>query len=317
MSVGLSNARLSNSNMPSKSSLVIATIVFPDDSSETNVLLLLESIRAFAGSLSEVEIWCYTPESEDEISSKIRTRIDEMGVELIPFDMDSEISSFPFMKHAHAATIAESRSKGSFELVAWLAPNTLVLQEPSKFILERHISLGYRPVHHKLLGLNYDDPLDTFWSAVYEFCGVSEESVFAMKTQVEELSIRPYFNAGCLVVRPDRTLLQTWRDVFVRVYREPVFNRLYREDDRYAIFVHQAILTGVILAKTEHDEIEELPAKYNYPLNLYFEDITNNRPEYLEECVTIRHEGFHKDPEWKSKMPARKALKEWIANVIR
>ncbi|MFW9911639.1 MAG: hypothetical protein ACFFEU_04155 [Candidatus Thorarchaeota archaeon] len=302
--------------MPSKNRLVIATIVYPDNSSEMNALLLLESIRSFAGSLSNVEVWCYAPEDGNEISSRTQGRIDELGVELISFKMDSEISSFPFTRHAHAATLAESRSKGKFELVAWLSPNTLVLQEPTKFILESGISLGYRPVHHKLLGLNYDEPLDTFWSAVYKFCNVPRARVFVMKTQVEDLAIRPYFNAGILVARPEEALFKAWRDTFLRVYQEPVFKRLYHEDRRYAIFVHQAILSGIILSRFEQDEIEELPAKYNYPLNLYHEDITENQPEFIEECVTIRHEGFYQDPEWKRNMPARNELKEWIANII-
>ncbi|MFW9888475.1 MAG: hypothetical protein ACFFER_09845 [Candidatus Thorarchaeota archaeon] len=298
------------------SGLVIATIVFPDNSSETNALLLLESIRAFADSLSNAEVWCYTPESENEISSGTQARIAELGVELIPFEMDSEISSFPFTRHANAASLAESRSKGKFELVAWLAPNTLVLQEPSKFILESGIGLGYRPVHHKLLGLNYDEPLDTFWSAIYEFCNVPTQGVFAMKTQVEDLAIRPYFNAGCLVVRPEKLLLQSWRDKFFDIYQEPVFKQLYERDTRYAIFVHQAILSGVILSMMDRGEMLELPRKYNYPLNLYYDDDTMNRPEFLEECVTIRHEGFYQDPEWKRKIPARNELKEWIASII-
>jgi hypothetical protein len=302
--------------MPPKSNLAIATIVFPDSLSETNALLLIESIRTFAGSLSDADIWCYTPKSREEISSRSKTRMKELGVELVPFEIDSEISSFPFTRHAHAAALAESRSKGTAELVAWLAPNTLVLQEPTKFILESGISLGYRPVHHKLLGLNYDEPLDTFWSAVYEFCKVPTQDTFVMKTQVEDLAIRPYFNAGVLVARPEKSLFKSWRDTFLNVYQEPVFKRLYREDRRYAIFVHQAILSGIILSGLEQDEIEELPANYNYPLNLYHEDITENRPEVIEDCITIRHEGFYQDPEWKSKMPARNELKEWIANII-
>ena len=240
----------------------------------------------------------------------------ELGVEIIPFEIDSEISSFPFTSYAHAASLAELRSKGKFELVAWLAPNTLVLQEPTKFILESGISLGYRPVHHKLLGLNYDEPLDTFWSAVYEVCNVPTQRIFIMKTQIEDLAIRPYFNAGCLVVRPEKFLFKAWRDTFLSVYQEPVFKRLYREDRRYAIFVHQAILSGIILSRLEQDETEELPVEYNYPMNLYHEDITENRPEFIEECVTVRHEGFYQDPEWKRNMPARNELKEWIANII-
>ncbi|MFW9967734.1 MAG: hypothetical protein ACFFEA_11335 [Candidatus Thorarchaeota archaeon] len=296
--------------------IVISTIMFPGNSSEASTLLLLESIRAFGGSLANVAVWCFMPESRKQISTKTQRRITELEVDLVPFDIDPEIATFPFTRHAQAAALAESRSIGEADLVAWLAPNTLVLQEPGKFLLRGGISLGYRPVHHKLLGLKYDDPLDTFWSAVYEFCNVPDERVFAMKPQVENLAIRPYFNAGCLVVRPERSLFQSWRDMFLEVYQEPVFVKSYQEDSRYAIFVHQALLSGVILSRMTNDEIEELPANYNYPLNLYLEDFTDNRPDSLEECITIRHEGFYRDPDWASKMPAGKELKDWIAKRL-
>jgi hypothetical protein len=296
--------------------LVIATIVFPLDSSEASTRLLVESIRAFAGSLSDVDIWCFMPESGKELSPKTRSTVDELDVTLIPLEVDSEISSFPFTRHAQAAALAESKSIGKASILAWIAPNTLILQEPSKFILKEGMSLGYRPVHHKLLGLKYDEPLDTFWSAVYEFCNVPNERVFAMKPQVENLTIRPYFNAGCLVVRPEKSLFQSWHDTFLKVYQEPVFLKSYQEDSRYAIFVHQAILSGVILSRMTNDEIEELPANYNYPLNLYFEDITDSRPDSLEECISVRHEGFYRNLDWASKMPARNELKDWIAERL-
>ncbi len=296
--------------------LVIATIVFPGDSSEASTRLLVESIRAFAGSLSDVDIWCFMPESGKDLSPKTRSKVDELDVRLIPFEIKSEISSFPFTRHAQAAALAESKLLGKSKLVAWIAPNTLVLQDPRMFLLKDDISLGYRPVHHKLLGLNCDEPLDAFWSAVYDFCNVPDDRVFAMKPQIENLAMRPYFNAGCIIVKPEMSLLQSWRDTFLQVYQEPVFKKLYQKDSRYVIFMHQAILSGVILSRMKNDEIEELPANYNYPLHLYFEDVTEHRPDSLEECVTIRHEGFYQNPEWISKMPANRELKEWIADIL-
>lgn len=306
----------SNESVANQTNLVIATVIFPGESSEASTLLLMESIRSFAGSLSDVDIWCFMPESGNDLSQKIQTRINELDINLVPFVIDSEIASFPFTRHAQAAALAESKALGKASMVAWIAPNTLVLQEPSRFILKDGISLRYRPVHHKLLGLKFDEPLDTFWSAIYEFCKVPEERVFAMMPQVENLIIRPYFNAGCLIVRPEKFLFQSWREMFLKVYQEPVFKKLYQEDGNYAIFVHQAILSGVILSRMTSDEIEELPAEYNYPLHLYLEDMTDNRPDSLEECVTVRHEGFFRDPGWASKIPAKRELKDWIARQL-
>ena len=36
----------------------------------------------------------------------------------------------------------------------------------------------------------------------------------------------------------------------------------------------------------------------------------------MEENVTLRHEGFYDDPEWREKMSAGEPLKQWIAEKL-
>jgi hypothetical protein len=166
------------------------------------------------------------------------------------------------------------------------------------------------------MGSRYDEPLDAFWTLIYRYCNVPETRVFPMMTHVDGTRIRPYFNAGLLVTRPERHLLQGWHDVFFRVYQEPSFQKSYQKDERYAVFIHQAVLSGVILSTLETGEIQELPPTYNYPLHLHAQDVTDHRPSCLEELVTFRHEGFYADPEWINKMPAGEPLKQWIAKRL-
>jgi hypothetical protein len=298
--------------MEKKEKLIFASIVFPTESSETNVLLLVESIRAFAGSLSQTPVWCLMPEYGKQLSTTTQHKLTALNVTLIPFEIDSEILRFPFTGEAQAAALAESMANGKADFLVWLGANTIVLQEPSHFLLSDDKSLGYRPVHHTNVGSPYDRSLDPFWTLVYQYCSVSDDRIFAMTTHVDDTQIRPYFNAGVLVTRPEKHLLQNWRDTFFRVYREPDLQKFYQQDERYAIFIHQAVLSGAILSEFVIDEIQELPATYNYPLHLYAEDSTDHRPSSLEELVTFRHEGFHKDPEWIEKMPAGESLKQWF-----
>ncbi|MFW9944793.1 MAG: hypothetical protein ACFFB7_07335, partial [Candidatus Sifarchaeia archaeon] len=151
---------------------------------------------------------------------------------------------------------------------------------------------------------------------IYEHCGVPEDQVFPMRTHIEDILIRAYFNAGSLVVEPDTKILRTWLDTFLRVFQRSEYLKFYNQDKRYEIFMHQAVLTGVILSNLSNRRMLELPSSYNYPLNLYAEDKTKNRPESLEECVTVRHEGFYRDSSWMEKIPAKKRLKEWIAERL-
>ena len=295
---------------------MFASIIFPDRSSETNALLLAESIRAFAGFLSHAPVWFYVPQNGKRLSTIATNKLSALNVTLIPFDVDEEVLRFPFTGHSIAAALAESMASNQANFIAWLNSNTIVLQEPRNFLLQDNKTLGFKPVHHTLLGSRYDEPLDSFWTLIYRYCNVPKDHVVPMMTHVEGVKIRPYINSGLLVTRPEKGLLRAWRDAFLRAHQEPAFREFYQQDERYAIFIQQAILSAVILSMLTTEEMQELPQTYNYPLHLHAEDITGTRPSGLEDLVTVRHEGFYKDPDWCKKMPAGEPIKQWIAERL-
>jgi hypothetical protein len=296
--------------------LVFASIVYPTKSSETNAMLLADSIRTFAGSLSRNPIVYFTPEHREQLSSAAKDRLVSLNVKIIPFKIDLETLQFPLAADVLAAATAESTVYGQTDLLAWLGTNTIVLQEPEAFLLQKEKNLGYRPVHHTLVGSRYDTAIDEFWTLVYHDCKVPQDRIFPMETHIDGTRIRPYFNAGMLITRPHKRLLQTWSNIFFDSYQILPFRKFYEENDLYKIFIHQALLSGVILSKFETDELAELPSTYNYPLHLYTEDVTGHRPSFIEEVVTFRHESFYNDKEWMRKMPAKKQLRQWLADRI-
>jgi hypothetical protein len=300
----------------SRRRLVFTSVITPGGSSEKGAVLLAESIRAFAGGLSGSPIWFYVPGNGDDVSSEAEDRLLALDVELVPYKMDKEGAKFFFVPQAVAAAKAEERAEGEAAIMAWMLPNTLVLREPRDLLLPGGKSLGYRPVHHANVGSRIKAPLDAFWGLVYARCGVTEDRVFPMKTHVDGETLRPYINAGLLAARPERRLIRDWRDLFLRLHRGADFEEQYRRDERYKIFVHQALLSGLVLSGFSRDELLELPPTYNYPMHLYDEDATGRRPCSLEELVTLRHEGFYDDPNWGEKMPAREPLKRWIADRL-
>ena len=137
-----------------------------------------------------------------------------------------------------------------------------------------------------------------------------------METHVDGVTIRPYFNSGVLIARPGRGLMRAWRNRYVEVYDEPALREFYEGDGRYRVFVHQAVLSGVILSELGTDEIQELPPSYNYPLHLHEEDVTESRPVSMDGLVTIRHEEFYKDPSWLEEILAGDSLKGWLVERL-
>ncbi|UCD96504.1 MAG: hypothetical protein JSV35_00160 [Candidatus Bathyarchaeota archaeon] len=227
----------------------------------------------------------------------------------------NEGSQFPFLQKVLLSAQAEAVTQAKTARLAWLDSDTIVVQEPKELLLPKDIYLGYRPVHHTIIGSHFDESPDLFWRSIYRHCRVPEDRMFPMITHIDGIEIRPYFNAGLLVVRPERQLLQNWRDSFLKTYKAAEFQKLYEKDARYAVFMHQAVLAGTILSTLMTDEIMELPSTYNYPLHLFWEDVTDGRPSSLEDVVTFRYENFFENSDWRKKIPAKEKLKQWIVSV--
>ncbi|MFX1468149.1 MAG: hypothetical protein ACFFB8_05760, partial [Promethearchaeota archaeon] len=192
------------------------------DCSDPKDLILTASIRKFGESLSDCPIWVLIPNLEENINKEIKNLFLSLNVDIIPFSTKNE-PKFPFISYVLAAAKAELLAEKKSTLLAWLGSNTIIFNEPKYFILDDDKNLGYRPVHHTNIGSFYDEPIDPFWEKVYQKCNISKEQIFPMKTHVDHNKIRPYFNAGCLIVRPEKGLLQSWWNSYRELYNEQCF----------------------------------------------------------------------------------------------
>jgi len=280
---------------------------YMSDCSDPKDLILAASIRKFGGSLSDNPIWVLIPRTVESVAKRMRELFLSMNVRLISFSREDE-PDFPFITHVLAAANAELLAKEKTKLLAWLGSNTIIFNEPTHFLLDDDKNLGYRPVHHTNIGSFFDEPIDPFWEQVYQKCDVSNEQIFPMKTHVDHNKLRPYFNAGCLIIRPEKGLLQSWWNFYKYLFNEQSFQDYYKKNYLYAIFIHQAILSGVILSTMDRTELFELPFNYNYPLNLYYNCPVVYRAKNVNKLITVRYE----DLEDLKKVPIQDPLKSWL-----
>lgn len=299
-----------------KHKLVFCSVIFPGQVQEKNSLILAESIRTFGGRFATNPIWLFLPDVGKRLSDGAQQRLQELGVSLIPINMDREVSEFFFYPQLAGLAQVEKMSEGETEILAWMDANTILLAEPADFNLPADKSLAFCPVHHLLLGSPFDQPLDPFWTQIYQRCQVPPAKVFPMKPVIEDLQMRPYFNAGLLVARPERGLFARWYATFKSLYQLPDFQAFYEQDQRYAIFMHQAVLAGVVLGYLECAELCELPHSYNYPLHLYEQHQASQRPSSLDELVSLRYENFPQDATKALKIPSRELLRKWLAERV-
>jgi hypothetical protein len=285
------------------------------EEAEKDAMRLARSIRTFAGDLCFNPIWMFSQRNEDELAESTRQEIFSLGIRLITFENDSLASDIFFADYVTAAGLAESLAMGETSSLVMMASDTLVLRPPAGLLLPAGKSFGACPVHLKLLGSGYDDPIDEIWRLIYHFCRVDTGNIFPMQTIVDEQLVRAYFNAGILVVRPERGLLRAWQANFNSLCHLPEFEAFYQQGELFEIFMHQMLLAGSVLSLLKPHEFQLFPNEFNYPLHLHARVRAALRPTNLGQLCTIRYEDFSEifsDPQLNNLIHIDPFMKNWL-----
>ena len=274
------------------------------------IRVLLDSLKAFGGESFTTPLLVLYPDCLD-IAADTAGLLRSPDVHTIPFHISSEEMSFPLAAVAIGAAAAENAVAGKAENLVWLLEDTIVLRNPSSFVLPSGKQHAYRPVHHTNIGSLWRAPLDRFWAAIYHHCRVEPKHLFPMDTCVKDHTIRPYFNAGCQATRPQNALFAGWCELLRRLYRHPDFTPFFA-NPLYKLFMHQAVLVGAVLHRFAPAQLQELPESYNYPLHLHAEYPAQFRPVRLNDLVTCRYETLDDLKEGLSFIAVDEPVKTWI-----
>jgi hypothetical protein len=293
--------------------VVFATIA-EDTTSLRYVLVLAESIRTFAGRLKDAPIWVYAPQDVVAMDRITQDRFSELKVAIKESRAPVEALTFFYARKVFDAAKAESEADGRATIIVWMDPDTIVLGEPADLMLSDAVNLGFRPVMHLRIASLYAEPPDAFWSRLYERLHVAESTLFPMTTIADHKTIRPYFNAGLLVTRPECGVFRKWAADFSVLYRDSVFVEMCREDKFKNVFLHQAALVGAVLNLIPREQMIRLPDRYNYPV--FFKQMFGADEEFdsLDGVVTLRHEGYFDNPPsvWEKKLKAPAEILAWL-----
>jgi hypothetical protein len=280
----------------------------------SHMLVFVESVRKFAGDLHKAPVWIYVPEGSTEKYQKILERFSEFQADIYESAAPEKSLGYYFARKVFAAAAAEIKAEARSELLAWLDEDTIILKEPKDFLLPAEKSLGYRPVMHQNIGSLYSEPPDDFWSRVYKDLSIPESALFPMVTPADQRTLRPYFNAGLLVVRPGRGILRNWPKNFQKLYEDPAFEEMCQKDVYKRIFLHQAALVGAILNTLNKEEMLEFSPNYNYPLFFHEKFEATRKFGDLSEAVTTRYDVYFRDPTpgWSERLKGPAEIIDWL-----
>ena len=149
--------------------IIFITLAVPGKSI-LQALMMINSLRSFGCRMKDTPVWVLVPETRNNFSQDILDEITLLKTKLVPFKAATEGTRIPFGMKIAAAVHAEALAKDHVKYLVWLDSDTIILNEPDEFLLPEGIVFGYRPVHHKLVGPGWDEPLDPFWSHVPRRC---------------------------------------------------------------------------------------------------------------------------------------------------
>lgn len=279
-----------------------------------HTLYLVESLRTFAGRYKDAPIWVFIPPHLLDKNRSLDDSITSLKAEIKTSAAPEEALRFYFAHKVYAAGKAEAEAEEIADILVWMDEDTIVLSEPKDFELESGIGFAYRPVMHNRSGSLYSEPPAPFWSRIYEKLSVDDSLLFPMVTPADRQTIRAYFNAGLLVVRPERRILRRWGEDFTTLYSDSILADMCDNDIEKKIFIHQTALVGAVLNNLKKEEMTELPDRYNYPIFFHQQYEAEKEFGSIDDIVTLRYDVYFRnpDPEWNKKLKGPPHIVKWL-----
>lgn len=278
------------------------------------VAVLVDSLRRRGGDLADAH-WRVVA---DASATEVLDRAGLAGTKLLPLRVDAVARDVPFAAKAYAAATVERLVPGA-ETLAWMDPESLVLGPPRALDLGPDAAVALRPVFLvNAVGQSEGTPVDGYWARLYREAGVDGAAVPAVESFVDEQRIRFYVNCGVIAWRPGRGIAREWSRALSAVLADEAFRGAHCADVRHRVFLHQAVLSAVLLARTAPAERRWLPPDHGYPLGLHERVPAAKRARRLEDLACFVYDTlWDQRPDWLDSAPVDEPLRSWLADAHR
>jgi hypothetical protein len=265
-------------------------LLFRSEADERLARIVVESLRAFGGRLSNNPVWAFLLDP-DRVS---RALPGMAGVRRFPLTVEKDFSPYPFAAKVYACAKAEEMAGPGIRSLVWLSLDCLVINPPLLFDLDPATGAtladaAFRPVHHKNVGSPAHEPADEFWQGVYRALEI-DDMPYTVESFADRQTLRPYFNTHCFAFNPAVGLGRAWWTYFKAMVSDQAFQAGPCHDELHQIFLHQAILSTLVPKLLDWERVRLLPPEYNYPLNLLNEMPPDCRPPTLNRLVNAVYE---------------------------
>jgi hypothetical protein len=298
----------------SDQAVLVTWVTTPEE--RASARLLIESIRAFGGWLSQCPIWVFEGDPQNAPCAEL-TALE--NVQLHPLPVPDALKHYILADKVCACAQAEALAGPEVRSLIWFNPDCFVIQPPDLFNLGAPDESGMtydvaiRPVHVKNVGLLASELVDRFWGKVYATVGVDDMSLI-VESYVDGQRIRAYFNTHTFAVNPAIGLFRRWLDDFTTLVNDQAYQEEACSDIAHRIFLHQAVLSALIVTMLPAERVRLLPPDYSYPYNLQHDIPPERRAQVLNELVCIANEGRPMHPDAVTDITIHEPLRTWLAD---
>jgi hypothetical protein len=290
-----------------KTPAIFATVIQTADG-KSRARLLIESLRAFGGSLQDCPFWLFATDPDIPCHD-----LADESVQVFPLNIPASVSGYVFAEKVAACARAEelAAQQGETGALVSIDAECLIVNPPSLFALNSGMDAAVRPVHVRNVGLRATDPLDVYWQKIYESVGQPEVR-FVVESFVDRQHLRAYFNSHAFSVNPRLGLMRRWLALFEQLVSDRPFQQAACADPFHQIFLFQALWSALLAASLSPERIRLLPPTYNYPYNLHAQVPAARRARALNDLVCLTYEGRSTNPDEIKDIDVTEPLRSWL-----
>jgi hypothetical protein len=301
------------SNIP-QGGFSVATYASDSDDAR-QVKLLIASLRKFGGRFSRAEVLVCVVDSARKFFSDFY----DINMKLVNLTVSRKVMEYPLALKAFAAAAAEREAAPGVKTLAWFDPGTLILDEPACLEAGEEYSVVARPVTlRNNIGVPAGNEPNLYWMVIYKRLGLDWRTFGSITTIADNSEILPYYNCEVFAVNPSAAIFRTWADQLSYFLENNDYQEKACVDFTRRLFLHQAVLTGVILAKVPKEKIRELTVLCGYPFNQHSGIPAGTKVNSLNECrVIIFDRTLLRDPGWINSIPFNGDSREWLVSTLK
>jgi hypothetical protein len=265
-----------------------AFVICTERAFENKSVLLVRSIRQFAGFLSTAPIYSFCPRENRTISPWAASELSRLGVEHRGTVLNQRYTEYGVYNKPFVCAYSEGHIDA--ELLVFLDSDQVIFNEPSALMIDSTRIAAARPVGLTNIGVSrLQGGIDEeYWRQLYTVCGV--QSTSTVKTTITDCEILAYFNSGMISTRPEDRVWSSWARNFERVMQKG----LQPHDPFY---IEQSVFSATLTSMNK--PVALLPPSYNYPIPAHGVLLDSKRIKQCEQLVSIHYHRMFDDGNWR------------------